>query len=318
MRNQDKTLTFSILIIALTGLAISLLPFSYASAVSLKRKSIIRDHTITVGDIFDGAGDKGERVLGMSPLPGKDMVLNARTLMRIALALDLGWRPNSSSDHVTLTRAATVIDTQSIKDQIKQSLDLQGIGDTYDLNIDSRLHPIVLPEEEAATLDIGNISYNPERKRFTATLYAPSKDNPIHQTQISGGIENVLTIPVLKTSTRQGTIIDSYDIEMVEIRESALKSNIIIDADTLLGMTPRKTILPGTPIRSAQIQQPQIVSKGALVTMIHRNGPLLLTAEGKALQGGAQGDTIRVVNTNSNKTVRAKIHGDNEVILETY
>ena len=52
--------------------------------------------------------------------------------------------------------------------------------------------------------------------------------------------------------------------------------------------------------------------------MIFNHGPLKLTAEGKALQNGAEGDTIRVVNTASNKTLQALITNTNEVVIKTF
>src|SRR4051794_25030171 len=61
------------------------------------------------------------------------------------------------------------------------------------------------------------------------------------------------------------------------------------------------------------LQQPQVVTKGSLVTMVLQQRSMTLTAQGKALEAGADGQVIRVVNTMSNRTVEAVVTGPNQV-----
>ena len=96
MKTQLKIKESAIGLAIITALTMFLLSIPQrASAVSLKPTSVITEDTIRLGDLFSGLEHKSERVLGMAPRPGQDMVLNARTLMRIAIALDLPWRPTS-------------------------------------------------------------------------------------------------------------------------------------------------------------------------------------------------------------------------------
>jgi len=61
------------------------------------------------------------------------------------------------------------------------------------------------------------------------------------------------------------------------------------------------------------LQQPQVVTKGSLVTMVLQQKSMTLTAQGKALEAGSDGQVIRVVNTMSNRTVEAVVIGPNQV-----
>ena len=289
-----------------------------AHAVSLKHHNTINTHTITVADVFDGAGDKGKRVLGAAPMPGKDMVLNARTLMRIALALDLNWRPQSSSETATLTRAATIISHSDIEEKIQSALMNTGITGDYTLSFETSFDQIALPDGTAKTVDITNMDFSPSTNRFKATLYAPSQNNPIHTETIIGAIERLTDIPVLTNTIRTGTLIGARDIDMIQVRESEMSGNTILDPQTLIGMTPRRTITQGSPIQVSDILKPEAVTRGSLVTMIFDSGAMRLTAEGKALQNGAAGDTIRVLNTASNKTLQAMVTDNGDVIVKTF
>jgi len=162
------------------------------------------------------------------------------------------------------------------------------------------------------------LNIRPETGRFEAVIYAPSQSNPIHRGQISGKIEQLIEVPVLRETLRNGDIIGMRDLDFIEIRESALKSNMMIKADDIVGMTPRRALASNAPIKETQVEYPQIVSRGALVTMILKNGGLRLTAQGKAMENGSQGDTIRVVNSSSKKTLQGRVTNTNEITIDSF
>ena len=91
----------------------------------------------------------------------------------------------------------------------------------------------------------------------------------------------------------------------------------MLNRAAMIGMTPRRFILAGRPLRSGDMVAPKIVSRGDLVTVLLNQGPLSLTAKGKALENGAKGDVIRVVNVSSNVTIEALVTGVNEVRVDS-
>jgi len=289
-----------------------------AKAITLKQNSIIEDNTIKLGDVFNGLKRNENKILGPAPLPGKDMTLNARTLMRIAVAMDLPWRPQHSSEQVILKRAATVIGSDVIKEEIHNALLEHGVQGEFDVSMRSGFGDIILPESEPAQVEVDRFSFSPETNSFEAVIVAPSKDNPIYTTSLTGTIARLVKIPVLRNPLRSGTIIGERDIHTISIKESALRSNIILDARDLIGLTPRTLISSGAPVKINDLEQPQVVSRGSLVTMVFKNGTLTLTTQGKAMENGAVGDLIRVVNAGSNRTVQGLVSGDNEVVLQSY
>jgi flagella basal body P-ring formation protein FlgA len=55
------------------------------------------------------------------------------------------------------------------------------------------------------------------------------------------------------------------------------------------------------------VRAPVLVTKGAAVTMVLESPGLLLTVKGQALEDGAKGETIRIMNTQSSRTVEAVV-----------
>ncbi len=283
--------------------------------MGLKENSILSDNTIKLGDIFyDLPRDEG-RILGTAPRPGQNLVLDARTLLKIAIALDLPWRPTSERDQVTLRREATVINYDQIKESLNTALYDEGIYGDFEVSIPAQHHEIILPADQPAEMAITNISIDAQRKSFKATIAAPSAANPIHTFTVDGRIEQVIRVPVLIENIQNGRIIKKTDIDFITIPESGFAHGTLIDADSLIGMTARRSLIAGRPVKDNEIIAPQIVDRGEMVIMSLSDGIMNITAQAKALESGAKGDVIRVVNTGSNRTLHARITGENEVTV---
>ncbi|MCB9982311.1 MAG: flagellar basal body P-ring formation protein FlgA [Rhodospirillales bacterium] len=289
------------------------------SAVSLKHNSVIEGDVITLGHVFSGLDAKADKVLGPAPQPGKDMVLNARTLMRIARAMDVSWRPSSAADQVVLSRAATIVPAVMIKDALEHELRTQGLPGKFELVVTSSgLDQIVLPHSAAQQVEVESLNFDSEKNRFDAVVVAPSKADPVFRKDINGQIQRLVEVPVLNSAMKNGAVIGEDDLDFITLRAQGLNHDIILSADELVGMTPRRMIMAGKPMTENELEEPQIVERGENITMVFAHGPLSLTAQGKALENGAKGDVIRVVNLSSSKTLQARIIGENEVSVSSF
>lgn len=318
LMTKGYTLLFKAVSFALVGFTLIMLatsPGRASASVVLKENAILKDTNIMLGDIFDGLDRGQDRILGAAPRPGQDMTLNARTLMRIAIATDLPWRPSSSADQIVLRRPATIVEADAVQNIVEDALDEEGAGENFRLIVPEGIPEIVLPVDQPATAEITRISYDPASKKFEAGIAAPSKEKSLQTFSIKGTLEHLINVPVLSETMRKGMVIGKRDISYVEMPETRVRHDMILEPEELIGMTPRRVIVSGEPVKLLEIEAPQIVSRGEMVTMILKDGTLYLTAMGKALEHGAKGDVIRVVNTTSNKTIEATVTGSKEVTV---
>ncbi len=315
-QQKHMIMTFAMLLgTALVCLCSAALP---SHAIGLKEQSIITNDTIKLGDIFYDLPRGEERVLGNAPQPGEEIVLNARTLFRIASALDLPWRPNDITTRVVLRREATIINYDEIKEAIHKALDDSNIYGEYDLSIPARYHKIVLPADAPATMDITRIKVDAGRKSFNVTLAAPSAEDPIRHLQIKGKIFPVIKVPVLNDNIEHGRVIKLSDIDVISIRERDFSKDMVADPEKLIGMTARRIVVAGRPIKNSDLIAPQIIARGQYLTLSLNNSMMNLTTQVKALENGAKGDIIRVLNTSSNQTLQAIVLSNNEAQVATY
>ncbi len=299
------------------GLCVLALPFK-AGAVTLRQESVVSDDVIRLGDLFYDLDYNEDRVLGAAPRPGKTMTLSARTLQRVAVALNLDWRPSNAGEYLVIKREATVIDEKTLKDALRSALTDQPVGDEYDISFIHGTPEIILPPNFPASAQVSSVSYDPENHWFEAEFMAPSLDNPQMRTKLSGRIEPLTYIPVLRESIRNGSIINATDIETIKMPLNRINHDVFMDAKNMIGKTARRMVMAGTPVKESELEEPRIVERGEAVTLIYQNGSMRLTASGRAMEFGAKGDVIRVTNLQSSKTINAVVTGQQEVTVQSF
>ncbi len=307
----------SILMILATLSGVLVLPHT-ARAISLKQNSVVTGDTIRLDDVFQGLSSNEDKVLGLAPQPGQEMVLNARTLLRIAVALDLPWRPVNSSDHIVLTRAASVVDRAMIEDALRATLANEGVSGKYKIIIPDSAARIVLSPDVAPNVEIADFTMKPETGWFEATLAAPSAADPVSRVKINGTMQKLVDVPVLRGPLKAGDIIGERDLDYIEVSEKDVRQDMILKKEDLIGMTPRRMTSPGKVLKAVDFESPQIITRGDVVTMTFSQGGMTLTASGKAMEHGAKGDVIRVVNNSSKKTIEGLVTGDKEVTITSF
>lgn len=285
-----------------------------AFAATLKTEGSVSGDYILLGDVFENV-DNADYVLGPAPTPGKDMILNARTLYRIASALNVDWQPSSSMDQLILRRDAVIIPQKDVTAELEKYIGEKNVDGDFSISYTNEPDNILLPSGSDATLEITAFNFDPQRDSFDAVLVAPSAANPLRRVNVSGRIERMISVPVLKNTLKSGDIIGVNDIEWIDQPESKLANGVLVHEEDLIDMTPRRTAFAGKPLIANELEPPKLVSRGDAITLVFETGPLVLTAKGKALQGGAVGDVIRVSNSDSNKSLQGTVTGDREVTI---
>ncbi len=286
-------------------------------AASVKNSISVQEDMIRLGDLFDGVDDKAATtVLGAAPKPGAEMTLNARTLMRIASAYNVDWAPSSTAEQVVIRRTSHTITTEELQDALHGAIAEKGINGKFQVLLNNPDAQIVLGGNQIPTVEVQSINFVPSRNVFEALLVAPSKENPVYKMSVSGMIQQMVDVPVVKTAMKAGEIIGSTDIDWIEVAEKTITGDVVFDADALIGKTPSRILMANKQVRLRDITSPQLVSRGEEITIQYNDGSVQLSIKGKALQNGAMGDTIRVMNVASNKSVMAEVANNKVVAVQ--
>ncbi|MGC0153256.1 flagellar basal body P-ring formation chaperone FlgA [Chromobacterium vaccinii] len=114
---------------------------------------------------------------------------------------------------------------------------------------------------------------------------------------------------VAARNLRAGEVLQAEDIAW-EARPVAEPADLFGQASPPLGLAPRTTVAAGQPLRRRQLQAPLLVKRGAEVRIVARQDGIEVSAAGEALADGRQGETIRVRNLASGKTIRGRVGAD--------
>jgi flagella basal body P-ring formation protein FlgA len=148
-------------------------------------------------------------------------------------------------------------------------------------------------------------------KRLVVILVALIALAPVHR----AGAETTVEVPVLARALGLGDVIAESDIAWVTLPFAKVPRNAITDASDLVGMSPKRLVKPGAPVRDGDVAPPIVVPRNATVVLVFATANLTLTAKGKALENGAVGDRVRVENLQSEIVVEGLVQADGTVAV---
>lgn len=284
--------------------------------------TVLNDHIVVdarvvrLGDLFTNAGEKAEVSIAYAPAPGERAVLDARWLYRVARAYKLDWRPLSAMTQAVVERASITIPRDEVKSRILFELADHGVTENMDVEFASRFGEIYLPASAEPTVSIENMVFQERTGRFSAVIVAGSGTD-MTRVRTTGRAYRTVDVPVLKTRVLRGDLITENDLEWIKMKAERVQPNVLVDMSELIGKTPRRGIRAGFPIRDNDVSRPVLVEKNSLVTIIHQVPNMILTAQGKAMQDGADGDIVQIKNGRSNQIVEAEVIAPGRVAVKS-
>lgn len=284
--------------------------------VALKSHVVVDDSVVRLGDLFNGLTEQAKIAIARAPAPGARLQAGAHWLAEVAQAHGLRWQPRSMLDTVVIERASQVIDGERIRGELEAALVQRGIDHDFSLVLDNPAVTIYLPTDAPPSLTLAGLAYDPASGRFTASVVAPAEGAALANATVTGRVVRMIEVPVLRRRIGAGEIIGRSAIDWRRVEAGRISRTTLLDPNAMIGMSVRRGIGAGAMVRSTDLQQPVVVAKNSIVTIKLQTKRMELTAQGRALEDGAIGDLIRVMNTRSHKVIIAAVHGTSSVRVE--
>jgi len=292
----------------LIGVLAAAAPAAASSAALLRNHVLVDGPMVTLGDLFDNAGDHATVQVLRAPPPGQHITVDSDWLSHVALVNGVSWKPRDLFDEADIERTGQVIGRDQIIANLQAALVSRGAPGDISLELESRNQQLVVATDSAADLSVRDLFYDRAGKRFSATIAAGDSRLPV-----SGRLFATVEVPVLTRAVGRGEVVTAEDLSMTRLREDQLRPAMITDPGAIVGMAAKIALRANQPIVTADLQKPLAVARGALVTLVLNYRGMALTAQGRAIDQGSLGDTVRVTNTHSNMTVEGVIDGTNRV-----
>lgn len=105
----------------------------------------------------------------------------------------------------------------------------------------------------------------------------------------------------------RGAVIKEADLTYKPVPAMRANDSIARSIADLTGLETRRALRAGELIRNIDVKRHALVAKGATVTMLFEAEGISLTAVGRAMTDGADGDIVTVLNPTSFRQVQALV-----------
>ena len=280
----------------------------------LKLNALVEGNRILLGDLVEDAGEAADAEVAPSPAPGQRLALDAAEVVAFAAAYGVTIAQPVNGRKVMVSRAGRTVPKELIVSRIAEALIARGMPPekAHQIDLGDRYLSLKVPVEASASVMVDDVDYDPDTGRFTAIIVTPGESAAVEHVEINGRLIDTTRIPVPRNNLPAGQIIRAADVDWIDVPTGRLARNVAAASDQIIGLSARRGLKAGAPVITADLEHPQIVAKGALVTMTVITPNLTLSAVGRAQEAGSLGDTIRLVNPSSTKVIQATVSGPNE------
>jgi flagella basal body P-ring formation protein FlgA len=284
-----------------------------ADAATLRTMTTLHGPRVKLSDLFNDAGANADRVLGPGPGPGGRIVVEAAQLAAIARQFNVDWRPASSADRAVLDWPGRPLSRKAAMAALRDALAASGLSPEH-CEIDlADFTPPLVPFEAALHPLVSQLDYDRTTGRFTAVLLVSGDGLEPINTRIGGRVDELIELPVATARLAAGTVLRAEDVHMAQVSAAAANGAVARQPADVIGLQLRHQLTPGQPLLLADLSRPNLVRRGADVQMLLDSPGIALVAQGQAMESGAVGQRIQVLNPVSHAVLEAEVIGPDRV-----
>jgi flagella basal body P-ring formation protein FlgA len=286
----------------------------------LKAEATITGGIVRIGDLVENAGIIANVAIFRAPDLGQTGTVPAEAVVEAVRAHALVGLNTAGIGEVVVTRASRAIPVAEIQQGVARALSVRfNLGDVKDIAVDFERDPRVIYVEPSAKGDprVARINYDQRSGRFNAMLEIPTGAAKQGILRLNGHATVTTDVVMVSHNVQRGALIKNADLVVERRPRAQVGHDFIADRAHAVGMAARSSLQPGQPLRNDQLMKPELVQRNETVTLVYQVPGITLTVRGKAIEGGADGDVISVLNEQSKRTVQGVIVGPGRVVIST-
>lgn len=283
---------------------------------TLRAEATVIGKVVRIGDLIEHAGIVANVPIFRAPdLGSTGTVPAARVVEAVRAHALIGLDPGGITD-VTVTRASRTIAPSEIETTISAALARDyPLGDAADITLtfDRPLHTVHVEPTSRGMLRVTQLRFESRSGRFEATIEIA--DDASTKLRLSGGATATAEVLVVNRAFGRGEVIRLGDLTMQRRPRAEAGVDAIANPEQAIGFAARGTISTNRVLRASDLMRPELVQRNETVTITYEAPGVLLNMRGKAVDGGAEGDMIDVVNVLSKRVLRGTVTGPGRVAV---
>ncbi len=139
-------------------------------------------------------------------------------------------------------------------------------------------------------------------------------DRKVSSVDVSATVSLFQAVAHTTRAVRRNAVIDFEDVDLRKIVITNSDQGLYSELESVVGMQATKNIGPLQPVQRGDLTNAVVLRRGDTVTIVYETSGFRVTARGQARQSGIQGQIIRVVNVESNRSVDCRVI-DSETVM---
>jgi flagellar basal body P-ring formation protein FlgA len=291
------------------------------AAPKLKSAATVAGDIVRIGDLVDNAGAVADVPIFRAPDLGQTGSVPAARVIEAVRSHHILALDSRGLTEVLVTRESRTITATDVEARIVRALaGKYGLPDTNSLAVafDNPVRPLQVESTATGELAVARLNYEPRGNRFDIAFELPgsaaARRLPL---RFTGSISETFATVVPAHELAQGQVVKASDLAIERRPKGELTATTVTTIEQAQGLSARRALRAGQLIRQADLVKPELVARNQSVAMVYEVPGILLTVRGKALEGGALGDVINVLNVESKRTIQATIIGPARVSAGT-
>jgi len=310
-------------LLTLSALLVLALPAQAAddgiATPTLRANVTVTSDVVRVGDLIDNAGSAALVPVYRSPDLGTTGALPVAQVLNVLRAKQVIGVMTGDIKEVQVTRLARTLANKDLEDAVASAIERRfGLGEAANIAVtfDRGISDMRLDASNTGALQPVATRYDARGGRFDVT-FEINNDSTAAPTKLrlTGTAIETVEVAVLTRDIDRTDVLKSSDVAQ-ERRPKAEVTGEAALRERAVGMQLRRPMRAGTPIRVADIVKPEFVSRDQSVTVIYQVPGIYLTTRGKAIDSGAEGDTVSVLNLQTKRTLTGTVTARGQVTVQ--
>src|SRR5438552_466150 len=289
-----------------------------STAPRLRELVAVSSEIVRIGDLVENAGAAADVPVFRAPDLGQTGAVQLARIIDALRPYDLTGLDTNGLTEVVVTRLSRAMTAKDITDRITRALSGQyGMGDAQNLAVilDRDIRILHVEPTVGGDLVVSRMNVDPRTGRFDIAFELPGSTLSRRAgLRFTGTVTETVEAAMLTRSLRIGEVVKASDVTKGRRPKTELRGEGM-GPDQVIGMAAKTALRNGQALRTDDLIKPQIVQRNEAVTIYYEVPGIMLTVRGKAIEGGAMGDVVGVLNIQSNRAVQATVIGPGRVTI---
>jgi flagella basal body P-ring formation protein FlgA len=279
----------------------------------LKPQVTVSSDVVRIGDLIDNPGIAADTPVFRAPDLGQTGAVPVRAVLDAVRPHGLVAVDARGLSEIAVTHASRNISSDEIERRIAAALAARHPGvksESLKVTLDQIVRPIELSLSSAAEPALTRMTFDKASGRFDLTLELARM-----QWRYTGTAFETVEAAVVTRPLARGDVIRQSDIVVERRPKSEFATTPPVQPAEVVGLAARGNLRAGQGLRSTDLMKPEVVKKNEMVTLHYEVPGIVLTMRGQAVESGAEGDTVNVLNVQSKRTIQGIVTGPGRVVI---